>query len=167
MNDKVGPLTEKMALFENWLKENEKYNHKDDVTKAFIILDALITATHSSRNEFFWIGMSTCAEQLLEVIQSQLSMEHDREKAPPLSPVAMTIASICVVNAKAQKIENIYMETGKIQVDLAQVVVEQYEEAKWSARNNTSIERETLVKMAKETLLQKPIKKQKKTLGKN
>lgn len=154
MVEKAGPLAQKMATIEDWLKEKEAFNELSEVSKETIIIDLLLTATHDNRDEQFWIGMQTCAEQLLAVIKSQLSMEHNWEEAPPLPPISTTIAAICGINDKAQKIDDIYMDSGIANTELAQHVVRQYEETKRRARNNTEIDWERLIGLARVPLLE-------------
>lgn len=67
-------------------------------------------------------------------------MEKNWEEAPPLPPISKTLATISLLKAKAQKIDELYMENGTVQVELAQFVVTKYDEARRRARNNTSIE---------------------------
>lgn len=139
MNEKVGPVAQKMVVLEDWLKTQQTYNEQDEVTREIIIIDALLTATNENRDSYFWIGMPTCAEQLLAVIKSQLELGHDWDEAPLLPPVATTISTVCVLNAKAQKLDNMYMNNGKVQIELAKNVVGKYDDEKRRARNSTSL----------------------------
>lgn len=96
------------------------------------------------------------------MIQSQLSMDQDWEQAPPLPAAAMAIDSICGINEKAQKLEDMLRESGKVNIELAEHVIKQSEESKRRARRSTYIEWDKLIELARIPVLKMRIAQAKK-----
>lgn len=101
------------------------------------------------RSQYFWIGIFPVyvRREILAVIHWKLEKEHEWEDVPPLPPLATIVAWIHGVNTKAQKINDMYMENGEMQRELATEVVKYYEEARRRAKNHKPITWEKLIEL--------------------
>lgn len=152
MQDKVGPIASRMLQAEDLLLTKDEYNELEETRKAVIIVDLLLTSVNDNREEFFWIGLPTCPEQLLATIQAQIARTKNWE-APPLSPTAAAIATISVINGKAQKIADIFIEKREVPQVLSAALVRQFDGEKRRIQETSSIDWKKLLKLADTPML--------------